>query len=77
MYATPVIYPLSTMSPKMQRIMSINPITSILEAFKFSTMGTGTFSWFSLGYSFFFMLILLVIGVIVFNRVQRSFMDTV
>lgn len=77
MYATPVIYPLSTMPPKMQRIMSINPLTSIIEAFKYGAMGVGTFSWAGLAYSFIFMIILLGIGVVVFNKVQRSFMDTV
>lgn len=77
MYATPVIYPLSTMSPKMQIIMSINPVTSIVETFKYGTMGVGTFSWASLVYSFVFMIILLAVGIVVFNKVQRSFMDTV
>jgi lipopolysaccharide transport system permease protein len=77
MYATPIIYPLSTMSPKNQMIMALNPITSIVEAFKFATMGVGTFSWGMLGYSFGFMVVLLSIGIVVFNKVQRSFMDTV
>lgn len=77
MYATPVIYPLSTMSEKMQKIMTLNPLTAVVEAFKYGTMGAGTFSWFSLGYSFVFMLILLGLGIVVFNKVQRSFMDTV
>jgi lipopolysaccharide transport system permease protein len=77
MYATPVIYPLSTMSPERQWIMVLNPVTSILETFKFATMGVGTFSWGMLGYSFGFMIVLLFIGVVVFNKVQRSFMDTV
>ena len=77
MYATPVIYPLSTMSPERQWIMAINPVTSILEAFKYGTMGVGTFNWWQLGYSFVFMLVLLGVGVVVFNKVQRSFMDTV
>lgn len=77
MYATPVIYPLSTMSPKMQKIMSLNPVTSIVETFKYGTLGVGTFSWASLLYSFVFMLALLAVGVVVFNKVQRSFMDTV
>lgn len=77
MYATPVIYPLSTMSEKRQWIMALNPLTSILETFKYGTMGVGTFSWNHLYYSFGFMLVLLFIGVIVFNKVQRSFMDTV
>jgi lipopolysaccharide transport system permease protein len=77
MYATPVIYPLSTMSPKRQWIMALNPVTSILEAFKYGTMGVGTFNWGHLAYSFVFMLVLLGVGVVVFNKVQRSFMDTV
>ncbi len=77
MYATPVIYPLSTMSPKMQMIMSVNPLTSVIETFKYGTLGVGTFSWGSLAYSFVFMLVLLSIGIVVFNKVQRSFMDTV
>jgi len=77
MYATPVIYPLSTMSSKMQKIMSLNPVTSIVETFKYGAMGVGTFSWGSLVYSFVFMLVLLAVGIVVFNKVQRSFMDTV
>jgi len=77
MYATPVIYPLSNMSPDKQWIMALNPVTGIIEAFKFSTMGVGTFSWGMLGYSFGFMVVLLAIGIVVFNKVQRSFMDTV
>lgn len=77
MYATPVIYPLSTMKPGRQWIMGINPVTSIVEAFKYGTMGVGTFSWGMLGYSFTFMTVLLGAGIIIFNKVQRSFMDTV
>lgn len=77
MYATPVIYPLSTMSPDKQWIMAINPVTSILETFKYGMMGVGTFSWGMLAYSFVFMLVLMGIGIVVFNKVQRSFMDTV
>lgn len=77
MYATPIIYPLSTMSSKRQWIMALNPVTAIVEAFKYGTMGVGTFSWAQLGYSFGFMVFLLAIGIVVFNKVQRSFMDTV
>jgi len=61
----------------MQKIMSLNPVTSIIETFKFGTLGVGTFSWGSLAYSFVFMLVLLAVGIVVFNKVQRSFMDTV
>lgn len=77
MYATPVIYPLSTMSHKNQMIMALNPVTSIIETFKYGTLGTGTFSWGMLAYSFGFMIVILAIGIVVFNKVQRSFMDTV
>ncbi len=77
MFATPVIYPLSMMSEKKQWIMALNPVTSIVEAFRYATMGVGVFSWIHLAYSFVFMLVLLLIGIVVFNKVQRSFMDTV
>ncbi len=78
MYGTPIVYPLSMVTNETLRtLMLINPVTSIIEAFKYSTLGQGFFSWSALGYSFAFMCVLLVLGVVVFNRVQRSFMDTV
>ncbi|ODT52008.1 MAG: ABC transporter permease [Paludibacter sp. 47-17] len=77
MYATPVIYPLSTMSEKRQALMALNPVTSIVETFRVATMGIGTFDWNHLIYSFVFMVVLLAVGIVVFNKVQRSFMDTV
>ena len=77
MYATPVIYPLSTMSENRQWIMALNPVTGIMEAFKYGALGVGTFSWGMLAYSFGFMVVLLALGIVVFNKVQRSFMDTV
>lgn len=78
MYATPVIYPLSIITnEKLKLVMSLNPLTGILEAFKYGMLGTGSFSWMALGYSFLFMVVLLALGIVVFNRVQRSFMDTV
>ena len=77
MYATPIIYPLSMMSPKKQMIAAINPVTSIMETFKFAVLGQGVFSWWHLAYSFVFMCVVLGIGIVVFNKVQRSFMDTV
>lgn len=78
MYATPIIYPLSTITnEKIRLAMTLNPITSIVETFKYGALGVGSFSWGAIGYSFSFMMVLLIIGVIVFNKVQRSFMDTV
>lgn len=78
MYATPVIYPLSTITnEKLRFVMSLNPLTGIIEAFKYGVLGVGQFSWSMLAYSFGFMLLLLAVGIVVFNKVQRSFMDTV
>ena len=78
MYGTPIVYPLSMVPEGALRTMIMaNPITSIIEAFKFATLGQGYFSWWAIGYSFAFMSVLLVLGVVVFNKVQRSFMDTV
>lgn len=78
MYATPIVYPMSMVSNSTLRtILLLNPITSIIEAFKYAAFGQGFFSWPALCYSFTFLLLLLLTGVVVFNRVQRSFMDTV
>ena len=78
MYATPIVYPLSMVPEgKLRLLIMANPMTSIIEAFKYATLGQGHFSWLALGYSFAFMMVLLVIGVVIFNKVQRSFMDTV
>lgn len=78
MYATPIVYPLSMVTDRTIRwIIIANPMTPVVEAFKYATLGQGYFSWIALGYSFVFMSVLLLLGVVVFNRVQRSFMDTV
>ena len=78
MYATPVIYPLSTITnPKLMLVMQLNPLTGIIEFFKYGMLGVGCHEWWMLGYSFAFMVVLLSFGIVVFNKVQRSFMDTV
>jgi len=78
MYATPIVYPISMVTNETLRtIIMLNPMTSIIEAFKYATLGQGYFSWGALGYSFVFMSILLALGTVIFNKVQRSFMDTV
>ena len=78
MYATPVIYPLSTITnPTLRLVMQLNPLTGIVEFFKYGMLGVGVHDWWMLGYSFGFMVVLLAIGIIVFNKVQKSFMDTV
>jgi lipopolysaccharide transport system permease protein len=80
MYATPVIYPLSVMEGSFKKYMWLiqaNPLTSVMETFKYGFLGHGTFSWTMLAYSFGFMVVMLLVGVIIFNRVERSFMDVV
>ena len=77
MYATPVIYPLSTMPDRFRWLIVANPMTAVVETFRYGFFGTGTFSWAYLGYSAAFTLALLLAGMAVFNRVERTFMDTV
>ena len=78
MYATPIVYPLSMVEEGTLRTLILaNPMTSIIEAFKYATLGQGYFSWLSLGYSFLFMSVLLLFSIVIFNKVQRNFMDTV
>lgn len=78
MYATPIVYPISMVNNETLRtIIMLNPMTAVVEAFKYATLGQGYFSWGALGYSFAFMNVLLLWGTVVFNKVQRSFMDTV
>ena len=77
-YVTPVIYPLSMVTnPKLHLAMSLNPVTPVMEAIKYSLLGQGQFSWLWLGYSALCTLVLFVIGLMLFNKVQKSFMDTV
>ena len=77
MYATPVIYPLSAAPEKYRYILELNPLTPIFEAFKYSCMGCGSLDWGGLLYSTIFMLVTLFFAVLIFNRVERNFMDTV
>ena len=80
MYATPVVYPLSLAKEKLGSyswIAFANPMSSIVEAMKYAFLGQGQFSWYHLGYSFIFMSILLTVGIIIFNKVEQNFMDTV
>lgn len=84
MYATPIVYPLSQVAGKQKYgfdvadIMCLNPVTPIIETFKHGALGAGQFiGWGWLAYSFVFMLLVLALGILIFNRVQKSFMDTV
>lgn len=77
MYLTPVIYPLSAAPEKYRIFISLNPLTPIFETFKYSCMGSGSLDWIGLGYSFIILMITLFLSIIIFNRVERNFMDTV
>jgi len=77
MYATPVIYPISSLAAKYKKIALLNPLSGIVETFRYGWLGSGSFSWNALEYSFVFMLVLLLMGVVVFNKVEKNFMDTV
>lgn len=77
MYGSSVVLPISTMSDKIKVIMLLNPLTSIIEAFKYIFLGSGFFEPFWLIYSFGIMIVFIAIAVITFTKVERSFMDTV
>ncbi|WP_247236069.1 ABC transporter permease [Telluribacter sp. SYSU D00476] len=77
MYATPVVYPLAIAPEKYRWILMLNPITSVMEAFRYSFTGQGYFSWQGLGYSAVFMVVVLLVSIVIFNRVEKTFMDTV
>ena len=77
MYASPVIYPLNTLPVEKRWIFELNPMTSIIETFKYGAIGNGVFSWEWLAYSFGFMVVVLLLGIIIFNKVEKDFMDTV
>lgn len=80
MYATPVAYSLT--DPKIAHssviwILKLNPMSPIIEAFRYGFLGVGYFNWGYIGYSLIFMIMIVILGTIVFNKVERSFMDTV
>lgn len=77
MYATPVIYPLSFAPVRYHVFLNVNPLTPIFEAFKYAFVGAGTFDAISLGYSLITLCIVMFFAVILFNRTEQRFMDTV
>lgn len=77
MYITPVIYPVSSIPEKYRWVAVINPITPIVETFRAGFLGAGNASWGMLGYSAAFAAVILFIGVVIFNQVEKTFIDTV
>jgi lipopolysaccharide transport system permease protein len=78
MYASPVIFPLNDVKDPLYRtILEYNPMTPIIEGFRYAYMGAGTFSIGLILYSTMFTIGVMVIGTVIFNKVEKSFMDTV
>jgi len=77
MYATTVIYPLSAAPEKYKWLIELNPMTGIIEAFRYGFLGAGVFTMSTFGYSVSFTLISLVLGVVIFNKTEKTFVDTV
>lgn len=78
MYATPVVYPLSSVKNDfLATILKLNPITGIIETFRYSVLGTGTFSWEMILYTFTVTIIVFFAGITLFNKVEKNFMDTI
>lgn len=77
MYGSAVIYPVSVVAADKQWILFLNPLIPLMEAIKFSFLGEGILSWPYIVYSTVFTLVVLIIGVLVFNKVEKGFIDTV
>lgn len=77
MYGSGVIYPVSGVSPEHQWILFLNPLIPLMEAIKYSFLGEGIMNWYYIGYSAIFTLVVLISGVLIFNKVEKGFIDTV
>jgi lipopolysaccharide transport system permease protein len=77
MYATPVIYPISFVPSRFRLLIQFNPLSAVVEIFRYAYLGGGTVNLAELAYSFVFMLVVIILGALIFNRVEATFMDTV
>ena len=77
MYATPVVYPMSLIPRKWQWVYALNPMASVIETFRYAFLGAGAVQFSRLALSFGMTIVILLIGVILFSRIERTFMDTV
>jgi lipopolysaccharide transport system permease protein len=80
MYTTTVIYPLSaavTKYPAYSWLIKFNPVTAVIETLRYGFLGKGSFSWGLLGYSSITTAIVLVLGIVIFNKVEKTFVDTI
>lgn len=77
MFATPVVYPYSSVPDKYKIFIGLNPLTAIIETFRHALFSTGSINWLHLSYSVTFITILLLIGIVFFNKVEQNVIDTV
>jgi lipopolysaccharide transport system permease protein len=83
MYLTPVVYPTSLAIEKATQagvapwLVYLNPLTALFDVFKYAFLGEGTINWWSVGWSVVFGVIVYIIGLAIFNRTEKSFMDTI
>lgn len=77
MYATPIVYPISELSSKYKFIIMLNPMSSMIEIFRYAFLGSGTLHLSNLIYSGVFTILVLIIGIITFSRVEKTFVDTI
>ena len=77
MYATPVVYPLSAVNPSLRQLLRWNPVTPVIELYRRVLLGVGQTDGVSLSCSILFTVVIAFVGVVMFNRIERTFMDTV
>lgn len=77
MYITPVVYPVSALPEKFKFFVYMNPLSSIFQCFRYAFLGSGSFELMSMVWSSVFITLILIIGTVIFNKVEKSFMDTV
>jgi lipopolysaccharide transport system permease protein len=77
MYATPIVYSFTSLDQELKGILAYNPLVAPVESFKYALFGVGQFNILSLSYSFCWMFVLLIIGLLLFNKTEKNFMDTV
>jgi lipopolysaccharide transport system permease protein len=77
MYATPIIYPMSLIEGRLKTVISLNPLAHVVEAFKYGFLGKGELSMYGLIYATVFATVILVLGILIFNKTEKSFVDTI
>ncbi len=77
MYATPIVYPVSQLSNQYKSIIMLNPMSSIIECFRYAFLGTGSFTLINIIYSAIVTVLILSFGILIFSKIEKTFIDTV